>query len=476
MKHEDIRQAFAELNPTKAQSETMWKRLDKIQKAGQPKKAHKNRIARHAAAAAAALLLVACSGAGINAATDGQFFTAIREWVKIPDSSSEIINQAEQMDNIGIEVYTSDILYLDEKLLVFGNLRGLIVYDLSAEEVLGTIDLQAIDCIYFNADTKQTCVVMDGDVLAVFNEENGSPFGNYYTFVLEKTDDLALEPATAGNDPDTIQQYAGLWSAQQENMCDTFDQFCRFDELESIFFGDEKRESVMYSGQSIRWTDAAGGENISFLVLKDESYVMYTYQESTRQFTQTALRLVGTESESAVTEQDATQPEGLPEFIYTGDDEAVAAIISYLREQNRYAIEKTGVWIPEFVIFKEVEKNGETLVFGSFWAENFVQNGTILESTGGGEYPACIHLKKGTSGYEVTDIENAGDGADYSKDIKAFTKGYLGLYSKYMDMDQIKKKRDEALKQNLQSYIQMYGLGIRYYKEFGWDPVDIFEE
>jgi hypothetical protein len=232
----------------------------------------------------------------------------------------------------------------------------------------------------------------------------------------------------------------------------------------------------MYSGQSIRWTDAAGGENISFLVLKDESYVMYTYQESTRQFTQTALRLVGTESESAVTEQDATQPEGLPEFIYTGDDEAVAAIISYLREQNRYAIEKTGVWIPEFVIFKEVEKNGETLVFGSFWAENFVQNGTILESTGGGEYPACIHLKKGTSGYEVTDIENAGDGADYSKDIKAFTKGYLGLYSKYMDMDQIKKKRDEALKQNLQSYIQMYGLGIRYYKEFGWDPVDIFEE
>jgi hypothetical protein len=475
MKHEDIRQAFTELNPTEAQSATMWKRLDEVQKTGRVKKAHPHRIARYAAAAAAVLLATACSGVGINAATDGQFFTTIREWAGISDSSSEILEHAEQMDNIGIEVYASDILYLDEKLLVFGNLRGLIVYDLSAEEVLGTIDLQAIDCIYFNADTKQTCVVKDGDALAVFNEENGIPFGNYYTFPMEKTDDLALVPTTAENDSDTIQQYAVLWSTQQSNMCDTFDQFCQFDELESVFFGDEKKESVMYSRLSIRWIDETGEEKISFLVLKNESYVMYTYQESTSQFTQTALRLAV--AESTVTEQDAEPKEGLPKFVYTGDDEAVAATISYLRARNEeYVTDETSVWIPEFVIFKEVEKDGETLIFGNFWAERFVQNGTILESTGGGEYPACIHLKKGTSGYEVTGIDEAGDGADYSKDIKAFTKGYLGLYSKYMDWDQIEKERDEARKQNLQSYVEMYGLGIRYYKEYGWDPVDIFSD
>jgi hypothetical protein len=258
-------------------------------------------------------------------------------------------------------------------------------------------------------------------------------------------------------------------------MCDTFDQFCQFDELESVFFGDEKKESVMYSRQSIRWIDETGEEKISFLVLKNESYVMYTYQESTSQFTQTALRLAV--AESTVTEQDAEPKEGLPKFVYTGDDEAVAATISYLRARNEeYVTDETSVWIPEFVIFKEVEKDGETLIFGNFWAERFVQNGTILESTGGGEYPACIHLKKGTSRYEVTGIDEAGDGADYSKDIKAFTKGYLGLYSKYMDWDQIEKERDEARKQNLQSYVEMYGLGIRYYKEYGWDPVDIFSD
>jgi hypothetical protein len=348
------------------------------------------------------------------------------------------------------------------------------VYDLSAEEVLGTVDLQAIDCIYFNSDTKQTCVVKDGDVLAVFNEENGIPFGNYYTFPLEKTDDPALAPAMSGSDSDTIQQYAVLWDAGQENMCDTFDRFCQFDELDSVFNSYEKEESVMYSEQSILWTDEAGEEKISFLVLKDESYVMYTYQESTGQFTQTAIRLGDTGSTE--TEQDNGQAEDLPEFVYTGDDEAAAAITSYFSEQDRDSAEEMGVWMPEFVILKEVEKNGELLVFGNFWEEYFVQNGTILEATGGGESAACIHLKKGTSGYRVTGVDQAGEGDDYGKDIKAFTKGYFGLYSKFMDYDTIYEKRDEVLKQNLQSYVNMYGLDIRYYKRFGWDPVDIFEE
>jgi predicted ATPase len=45
-----------------------------------------------------------------------------------------------------------------------------------------------------------------------------------------------------------------------------------------------------------------------------------------------------------------------------------------------------------------------------------------------------------------------------------------------MNWDQIEKERDEARKQNLQSYVEMYGLGIRYYKEYGWDPVDIFSD
>jgi hypothetical protein len=200
---------------------------------------------------------------------------------------------------------------------------------------------------------------------------------------------------------------------------------------------------------------------------------MYTYQESTSQFTQTALRLAV--AESTVADQDAEPEEGLPKFVYTGDDEAIAATISYLRARNEeYVTDETSVWIPEFVIFKEVEKDDETLIFGNFWAERFVQNGTILEWTGGGEFPACIHLKKGTSGYEVTGIDEAGDGADYSNNIKAFTKDYDGLYDKYMDWDQVVKEHGEARKQNLQSYVEMYGLDIRYYKESGRDSVDIF--
>ena len=51
-------------------------------------------------------------------------------------------------------MYASDILYMDEELLLFENMRGIIVYDLQKDAVLGTIDTQAIDCIYFDGDKK----------------------------------------------------------------------------------------------------------------------------------------------------------------------------------------------------------------------------------------------------------------------------------------------------------------------------------
>jgi hypothetical protein len=120
-----------------------------------------------------------------------------------------------------------------------------------------------------------------------------------------------------------------------------------------------------------------------------------------------------------------------------------------------------------------VEKGGELLVFGNFWSFGYLQTGTLLESTGGGEYPACFHLRESGDGYEVVSVDSAGDGAKYAEDIKTFTKGYPGLYRKYMNHDGNKKEREKARKTYLQMYVQGSGLDIRYYKDFGWDPEEI---
>ena len=68
---------------------------------------------------------------------------------------------------------------------------------------------------------------------------------------------------------------------------------------------------------------------------------------------------------------------GLPPFEYTGEDLAVKAICEYLYEEQKDAYLQTenSVWIPEFIIYKEVEKDGEYLVFGNFWSANYVQIG-----------------------------------------------------------------------------------------------------
>jgi hypothetical protein len=55
--------------------------------------------------------------------------------------------------------------------------------------------------------------------------------------------------------------------------------------------------------------------------------------------------------------------------------------------------------------------------------------------------------------------------------VKAFTKGYPGVYLKMMSSN---ISREDALKEYLQMYVESHQLDIQYYKEYGWDPVEIF--
>jgi hypothetical protein len=128
-------------------------------------------------------------------------------------------------------------------------------------------------------------------------------------------------------------------------LVDTFDRFCDTAETEAIFSNDEKYESVMYSCMSRRWSDAGGSEYLSFLVLAQESYTLYTYDESLETFAIRPLQLqIDGEGDAQTTE------ENLPEFVYDGDDAAIGAICAYQQEQNRDSLDEGEVWIPAYVI------------------------------------------------------------------------------------------------------------------------------
>ena len=167
----------------------------------------------------------------------------------------------------------------------------------------------------------------------------------------------------------------------------------------------------------------------------------------------------------------------LPKFEYTGDDMVMEALVEYFREDDMllYPPYKGGVWIPAFVIYNEVESDDELIIWGDFWSFKYRLSEDILENEGGHQMPACVHLKKTENGYVVVEAELAKDGAEYIGSIRNFTEGYPEVYDMFMSgSDALGDREIECRKMFLQMYISDNDLDIKYYQDYGWDPVEIF--
>ena len=279
----------------------------------------------------------------------------------------------------------------------------------------------------------------------------------------------------AGDDEAFLKQYYEQWNVLQNQYADTFETFCEYEEIQSLFSIDHDNK---YSFNSFSWEDANKTSYYSFLAIEDNQYVLYHFDIGKEEFTSVTLDM----SQAIVFEENSTEAslgeeseDGtivLKQFVYYGDSEAIEAIYKYMEEDYVQYSEEDKVWIPGYVIHKEVEKDGEYLVFGNFWSYGYQLTGTILESQSGTELPACFHLKKTENGYEVVSVDTAGDGS-YVEDIQAFTADYPGLYEIFMEYDE--EKRMDAQKEYVQMYVKGHNLDIEYYKEYGWDPVKIFD-
>ena len=184
------------------------------------------------------------------------------------------------------------------------------------------------------------------------------------------------------------------------------------------------------------------------------------------------------------TESVATEPS---KFIYTGDDPALGPICDHMIQQGTeyYYFPDGTICIPALVVYDEIERDGSLYVFGNFWIHNYYQNGNTLEDISGGAYPARFELKQSNPGahsevqagaYEIVEVKVAGDGADYDKDIREFTEGFDGVYQKYYgDWEKREAVYQETRKEFIRMYEEQNHLGIEYYKDYGWEPVAIYE-
>ena len=140
MRENDVRKLFEPFALDEEKKEELW---TQISNRGEQTEAEdgslivsKQRRLRgwhRAVAAAAIVLLLWGAGAAVNAATGGNLAKQIREWFRQaadPQTEQDIVEEAVTIGSKTGEVYAPDIMARNERYLVFGNLRGILVYDL----------------------------------------------------------------------------------------------------------------------------------------------------------------------------------------------------------------------------------------------------------------------------------------------------------------------------------------------------------
>ena len=481
-----IKDTLDELNPTIEQSAQMWERLSKTvaqqeqihdtdekESVSSDRKEENRDIDKKTsikklnplATVAAAVAVVVITFIGGNIATDGVMYAKIKELLSFNQGKQDVVGSMTNKQHIEKDVYAQPVYYLDENTLIFGTLRGVVIYDLQQNTIGGIIDTIKIDCVYYNSDEKNTCILKEKDELLIFNTEHDKIVGNYYAYDLNQCKGQELPIAKSGNEDVLLIKYYDLWKKHRLNYVDTHESFSHMSEISEKILDDDNR----YSATSYVWKDKTGKENTSFLLIEKEKYNLITYNAADKEFTYRPLNM-----EISSLEVPKSESVELKQFVYNGKNPAIKAIYEYMEPQYREEYEAfEQIYIPAYTIYKEVEIEDEYLVFGNFYIYSYLLTGNVLESTHGNEMPACFHLKKDNENYRVVRVDVAQDGT-YKKDIKHFTRDYPGLYKTFLNYNE--KKNNKARQKYLQMYVQTYDLDIKYYKDYGWDSVPIFGE
>lgn len=488
--------------------------------------AARSRLKKHISTSKAAvfsLALIVCltfGGMAVDSASGGTVQAAIHEVSeRVQTVISRFLSEkdakvADEMISLPIEVYASDLVGIDNDYLVLANERALLIYDRKQDAVVGVLDLQQMDCNYLNADSIATRIFMDDGKLYLFNEtgigqelpgDASTPLPEFaYMYDLsglsdtesaltnedvqklssESTFDDNIENTahlTRITDKNEIKEIVDRWNSYaRKQFVDTFDHFQGADFLDS---DKEKWQQTSYSVDSLYWSDTSGKNILSCLVVDGESnYELYNKQtDGTISHEVLNMTVIdqpsdaGSDADTSDGTAQNTDPNQLPIFSYSGDDAILATLCEYLcnsDEKDLYAVEGNSVYIPAPIVYGTAESGDDIYVFCNLWSYWYYQNGNTLECESGGEAPARLLLHPSSdaaSGYEVTEDLRTGDGSDYAAGIEKFCEGFPGMADRYFHSEE--SDEDHIRTELIRMYVQDNDLDIKYYKDYGWDPV-----
>jgi len=476
------------------------------------------RKGRTALKVAAVVGVVVIGGFNIaNFATGGRLAEAMANIWNISRESREIITAATDFHVRLDSVYAPELIEYSDDRIIFGGSFGLLVYDRKEKRVTGTVNLEEIGCNYFNADTKITHFLVEGDRLSVYNlkippevrtaasmgeglDDTGlKAEDTCYEYDLsacgqgEEKSVVQLKPEKITKDGRSAEE---RW--QEKVLGIRKDTFQSFEDVDTQFEGRTYSEYSLLCGD-----ENTGGKEYAALVLggtgKDgqggnTGYSIWIYRQNvnTKAVEKEKLELkVSFQGDFEPLDGQTVDMERLPEFEYHGKNQIKKALVDcFKKDLTTYEgtyYESDGepvsinmgecdVVIPLIRIAAVKEEGKVTKVFGTFRWEGFTLQGKTLyeagaetgQTSGGSE--AVAYLKNTEDGYEVQKVVIPRDGELLWKDLLKLADGDEHIVKKVYEGDYMK-----LAAKTLRQYVKDNHLDIRYYKPFGWDPVDISE-
>ena len=185
----------------------------------------------------------------------------------------------------------------------------------------------------------------------------------------------------------------------------------------------------------------------------------------------TAATDASKEASDTEVEVAAAEDNALPAFVYPEDDPVLSAVSDYITVELASNYEPADVCIPVIrVVAVDDSKEDDILVWGEFYVNNYDLNGDILETKSGGNYPGCMHLKKEEDVCTVTAFDVVEDGSRYDESAK---KIFGDKYEEFTGLSSDDTDRENVRKETIKKYVDINGLNIKAYKDFGWEPVEL---
>ena len=123
------------------------------------------------------------------------------------------------------------------------------------------------------------------------------------------------------------------------------------------------------------------------------------------------------------------------------------------------------------IVYVDYTNPDEVIVAGDFWIDNYNIEGDTLSSVSGGNYPGVMHLSKDGEGYVVSAFDMVADGSGFEPSARElFGENYDDFMAVYSDSD----AREELRKITVSDYVNLNGLDVTKFQDFGWDPVELY--